>query len=115
MKLYAAYIKEREGLEMSFDDHCFITYKLDSGDVIIYDIYSDKEVRGTGHMLKFCDEFFKHLSNKGVESAYGFTDESTNGWEYSDKLLKTYGFNFIGKNPENTNMNNYFMKLKIGE
>jgi len=111
MELYAAYIKEREGLDMFNDEHCFITYKLDNTDVIIYDIYSDKAVRGSGYMLKFCDKFFVNMREFGVKKAYGFTDETTNGWEHSDFLLKKYGFRLIGKNPEDKNMNNYYMKV----
>ena len=111
MKLYAAYIKEREGLDMFHDEHCFITYKLDENDVMVYDIYSDKSVRGSGYMLEFCDKFFNNMKEIGIKKAYGFTDEKTNGWEYSDFLLKKYGFQPIGKDPKDNNMNNYYMNL----
>lgn len=36
MKLYADYIKERQGLEIIIDEHCFLTYKKDDeNDIII--------------------------------------------------------------------------------
>lgn len=111
MRLYAEYIKEREGLEIVHDEHCFLTYKIDGEDIIVLDIYSDKEVRGTGYMLKFCDKFYDSMREKGIKVAYGMTDTRTNGWEYSEKLLLVYGFKFIGIDPENENIKNYCYEL----
>ena len=111
MKLYADYIKEREGLELVNDDHCFLTYKRDEEDIIVFDIYSDKEVRGTGHMLEFCKSFYDCMKKEGVKNAYGMTDISTNGWKNSERLLLKYGFKFIGIDPNNENVKNYYYEL----
>lgn len=113
MKLYAEYIKEREGLEIVSDEHCFLTYKRDGEDIVVYDIYSDKEVRGTGYMLDFCDGFYSTMKSEGVNNAYGMTDIKTNGWQNSERLLLKYGFKFIGTDPENKNIRNYY--YEIGE
>lgn len=113
MKLYAQYIKEREGLELVSDDHCFLTYKRNDDDIIVFDIYSDKEVRGTGYMLEFCDSFYDVMRKEGVKNVFGMTDTSTNGWKNSERLLLKYGFKFIGIDPDNKNVKNYY--YEIGE
>lgn len=113
MELYANYIKEREGIECEYTDNCFITYKfLDEDTVFVYDIYSSKEVRGKGEMLKFCEDFYARLKKEGVGSVYGTTATSTNGWENSDRLLKKFGFVYIGKDPNNKEINNYHLSLQ---
>ena len=115
MKLYSEYIKEREGREIEYDSHCFITYEIDSSAVIVFDIYSDKEVRGTKYMLEFCDKFYDKMRSQGIKVAYGMTDMSTNGWENSERLLLKYGFKFMGIDPNNENTKNYYYELSTGE
>jgi hypothetical protein len=112
MDLYKEYIKEREGKEMVYDDHCFLTYKMDEeGDIIVFDIYSDKEVRGTGYMLEFCNKFYDDMREKGVKVAYGMTDTRANGWERSEQLLLKYGFIYIGVDPRDIHVRNYCKEL----
>lgn len=112
MKLYKEYIKEREDKEIVYDDHCFLTYKIDSeGDMIVFDIYSDQEVRGTGYMLEFCDKFYAEMKEKGIRIAYGMTDTRTNGWQRSEELLLKYGFVYIGDDPKDKNVRNYCKEL----
>ena len=117
MKLYIEYIKEREGLEIVLDEHCFLTYKEDGDDIIVYDIFSDKEVRGTGHMLEFCDKFYDSMRKSGKKTAYGMTDTRTKGWKNSERLLLKYGFEYIGLNPRDANIKHYCYNLsdRIGE
>lgn len=115
MELYAAYIKEREDIDMIYDNHCFITYKIEDEEAMVHDFYSDQEVRGSGYMLEFCNKFIKTISETGVKKVYGQTDERTNGWEHSDKVLRKYGFRFLGKDPSNENINNYLLKINLGE
>lgn len=110
MKLYADYIKEREDKDCMFDDHCFITYKVYGSNVSVFDIYSDKEVRGTKYMLEFCNKFYKNLYEQGIKKAYGYTDETTNGWERSEKLLLKFGFKKLEKLQEN--YNNYVLNIE---
>ena len=111
MKLYAEYIKEREGLEIVHDNHCFLTYKIDGDDIIVHDIYSDKEVRGTKYMLEFCDKFYDDMRKEGIKVAYGMTDTRTNGWQNSERLLIKYGFKFIGLNPKDEYIKHYCYDL----
>ena len=111
MKLYAEYIKEREDRDIVYDDHCFLTYRIDDEDVIVFDIYSDKEVRGSGYMLEFCNKFYDDMREIGIKSAFGMTDTRTNGWQRSEELLLKYGFVFIGNDPEDKNVKNYWKEL----
>lgn len=109
MKLYADYIKEREGKECKYDENCFITYKLYDDEVSIIDIYSSQETRGTGKMLDFVNEFFQEMREMGVKIAYGYTDENTNGWEKSERLMLKFGFKKIMKED---NYNNYILNIE---
>jgi len=104
MELYKQYLQERENREVEYDNHCFLTYERDGNAIVVFDIYSDKEVRGTKYMLEFCNKFYDKMRKDGVEIAYGMTDMSTNGWEYSEKLLLKYGFKFMGIDPTNINV-----------
>ena len=104
-------MKERENIDVVYDDHCFLTYRDDGDEIVVFDIYSDKEVRGTGYMLEFCDNFYNKMREEGKKIAYGMTDMRTNGWEYSEKLLLKYGFVFIGKDSNDDCINKYYYKL----
>lgn len=111
MRLFAEYKKERENVEVIYDDHCFLTYKREDDFLVVFDIYSDKEVRNTGYMLEFCNSFYDTMKKEGINTVYGMTDTSTNGWENSDRLLKKYGFKFMGLDPENNKIRNYYYNL----
>lgn len=112
MKLYANYIKEREGKDCVYNDHCFITYKLypERGEVSVIDIYSSPEIRGTGKMLEFCKDFYEKLYMQGIKRAYGYTDEETNGWEESERLMLKFGFKKLDKIEDN--YNNYVLNIE---
>lgn len=109
MELYAKYIKEREGKECLYNDDCFIIYKIYDDSVSVIDIYSSPKVRGTGVMLEFCKDFYEKMWKQGVKTAYGYTDESTEGWEHSEKLMLKFGFKHIKKNG---NYNNYILNIE---
>jgi hypothetical protein len=112
MKLYAEYMKEREGIEVIYDDDAFISYKkLDEKSVFVYAMYSIKETRGQGHMVTFCKNFVKDMKEDGIKVIYGTTVTSTNGWEYSDRLLQTFGFKYSGKDENDNTINNYYLDL----
>jgi len=111
MKLYADYIKEREGRECKYTENCFVTYKIYDDNVSVFDIYSKPEVRGKQETLKFIQNFFNELKESGKKRVFGFTDERTEGWENSERLMIKLGFNSIGKNPEDNKYNNYMMIL----
>jgi|11BtaG_2_1085332.scaffolds.fasta_scaffold00653_4 citrate lyase synthetase len=109
MKLYADYIKEREDKECIWNDNCFITYKIYGNEVSVLDIYSSSEARGTGEMLEFVKDFYTNMYERGIKTAYGYTDEDTNGWENSERLMLKFGFKKIGKNE---NYNNYVLNIE---
>jgi N-acetylglutamate synthase-like GNAT family acetyltransferase len=109
MQLYIDYIKEREDKECVYNDNCFITYKIYGEDVSVIDIYSSPRVRGTGEMRNFVIKFFNDMKEKGVEKAFGYTDEDTNGWEESDRLMKRFGFKHFKKED---NYNHYVLYLE---
>ena len=116
MQLYAEYMKEREDIDVVFNDNAFITYKkLDEETVFVYAMYSIKETRGQGHMVKFCQEFVKNMQDGGIKTIFGTTVTSTNGWEYSDRLLKKFGFVYTGKGPKDETINNYFLDIQEKE
>jgi len=110
MRLYADYIKEREDKECVYNEHCFITYNLYDDSVSIIDIYSSLEVRGSKIMLNFCKDFFEKMWKQGIKTAYGYTDESTNGWENSERLMLKFGFKKLDKIEEN--YNNYILNIE---
>lgn len=62
-------------------------------------------------MLEFCNNFFNTMKKEGVRTAYGMTDTRSNGWENSERLLLKYGFKFIGLDPQDNNVRNYFYEL----
>lgn len=112
MELYAKYIKEREDKECVYNEDCFITYKIYGNDnaVSVIDIYSRPEIRGTGKMLEFCKKFYQDLYDKGITTAYGYTDENTNNWENSERLMLKFGFKKIDKVEEG--YNNYVLNIQ---
>ena len=109
MELYLEYIKEREGKECVYNDNCFIVYKIYDDEVSVIDIFSNSKVRGTGEMLKFVKDFYISMYEQGIKTAYGYTDEDTNGWEKSEKLMLKFGFKKISKNE---NYNNYVLNIE---
>ena len=112
MELYAQYIKERENKDCVYNDDCFITYKIyeDTNSVSVIDIYSSPRVRGTGVMLEFCKKFYVDMYERGITTAYGYTDESTNNWERSEQLLLKFGFKKMDKLEDG--YNNYVLKIE---
>ncbi len=112
MKLYADYMLEREGISCKYTDTCFITYKkLDNESIFVYDMFSNKEQRGEGAMVAFCQEFCMEQKLDGIKVIYGTTVETTNGWENSDRLLRKFGFRYSGKDEDDKTVNNYFLEL----
>ena len=110
MKLYADYIKEREGKECMYNDDMFITYKIYEDDVSIIDIYACPKIRNTKRTFNFVMEFFDKMKDQGIKKAFGFTDETTKGWKESEERMLNFGFKKLDK--INENYNNYVLDLK---
>ena len=113
MELYAQYIKEREGRECKYTEDYFVTYKIykEEEEVSVFDIYSKPEVRGKQETFKFIKDFFGELKDSGIKRVYGFTDERTEGWKNSERLMLKFGFKLLSKSPEDNQYNNYLLIL----
>lgn len=104
MHLYKQYLKEREGIDIEYTDDCFITYKkYPNQTVAIIDIYSKPEIRGKQVMKKLVEDLIKKWKGEGIKTVFGYTDETTQGWEKSEKLMLKFGFKFLRKLPDNRN------------
>lgn len=97
MKLYADYIKEIFDRECYYDDDCFLTYNLypETKEVSIVDYYCVPEKRGKGKMLQLVTNLVKDMSKEGYLTFYGYVDTNQNGWEYSEKIMKKFGFEYL--------------------
>lgn len=97
MKLYADYIKEIFNRECYYDDDCFITYNIYPEDkaVSIVDYYCVPEKRGNGKMLGLVTELVENMSKEGYNTFYGYVDTDQNGWEYSERIMLKFGFEYL--------------------
>ena len=112
MQLYKEYLKERDNVELRYNNNCFITYRIyDDNTAAIIDIYSKPEVRGKQVMKEFVEKLLEEFKDKDVETVYGFTDERTNGWKRSEHLMIKFGFKYCGKDPDDKYRNNYYKDL----
>ena len=113
MKLYADYLKEREGIDCKYTEHMFATYKIyDDNTASIIDIYAAPEVRNKGIMLDFIISVLEDIKEKGVKTIYCNTLTTSNGWERSDYLIRKYGFTFCGLDPNDNNIRNYYLDIE---
>jgi len=113
MKLYADYLKEREGIDCKYNDYMFATYKIyEDNTATILDIYVDPQVRKKGIMLDFIVGVLEDIKKQGIKTIYTTTVTSTNGWERSDYLIQKYGFTFCGVDPNNENIRNYYLDIE---
>ena len=109
MKLYAEYIKEREGKDCIYNEDCFIVYKVYGKEASIIDIYNRPNQRGKGNLKVIVDKLVEDLASREVETVYGYTDESTSGWQNSERLMLKYGFKKIKSESE---YNHYALSVK---
>ena len=112
MKMYADYIKEREGRECIYNEYAFLTYKvyLETNEVSVYDMYTTSEKRAGFALKNIIKEFLNKMKELGVEKAYGFTDMTTKGWEKSESMMLKYGFEKL--KTEDNEYNHYILNLK---
>jgi GNAT superfamily N-acetyltransferase len=90
MKLWKMYIKEREGAEMLYDDHSFVTYQnIGEGEILVVDVFIESEYRKKGLAEKLWKELLEKAKPKIV---YGMTDVEALNWETSHKFMLSFGF-----------------------
>lgn len=90
MNLYAAYLKEREGLEILELDHGFATYKLRPDGCYIQDIYVIPAFRKEGIASLIADEISRIAKQAGHHVLIGSIDERSPGVILSGKVLEAY-------------------------
>lgn len=96
---YALYVKEREGKETIETDKGFVTYidLEDTQTLYISDMYVRPEYRGQGYARSFYNEIATIAKSKNYTNILANVDDSTEGWEFSKKIMKNDGFQQIGK------------------
>lgn len=90
MELWKKYIKEREGADIIYNDYGFVTYRnLNDSEIMIIDVFVDKEYRKTGAVQKLWEELIKKTTPK---ITYGSTDIKALNWESSHNFMINFGF-----------------------
>lgn len=90
MKLWELYIKEREGAEMLYDDHSFVTYQnMGDQEILVVDLFVEYEYRKKGLVEKLWKDLIEKTKPKTV---YGMTDVEALNWETSHKFMMAFGF-----------------------
>jgi hypothetical protein len=90
MKLWAEYIKEREGASIIYDDNCFVTYKeVNDNDILVIDLYVIPELRKSGTVQNLWTRLIQETNPKVV---YGMTDIAALNWEASHNFMTKFGF-----------------------
>ncbi|MBL7545620.1 MAG: GNAT family N-acetyltransferase [Bdellovibrionaceae bacterium] len=63
--LYSKYIKSRENADILEDEHSFVTYKISNGELIVLNLFVDKEARKNG----FCRSLIVQLEDIARENS----------------------------------------------
>jgi len=90
MLLWGLYIKEREGAEIIYNDHAFVTYQVTGKDeILVVDLFVENEYRKKGMV----DELWSKLLEKTKPKiVYGMTDVEALNWDSSHKFMTSFGF-----------------------
>lgn len=94
MSLFAEYKKEREGKTVLETDNVLCVYSIDRVNDALYveDIYVKKEDRKLGLAQKTVDHLARIARTEGLSCLIGSVCPSTNGADYSLKIMLRYGF-----------------------
>jgi GNAT superfamily N-acetyltransferase len=111
---YALYIKEREGKETLENDQGFASYiDLNNTETIyISDMYIRPEYRGKGYARHFYNEIAELAKGKHYKTILANVDISTEGWKFSEMIMKKDGFQEIGKDD---NLKFFIKELNYGQ
>jgi GNAT superfamily N-acetyltransferase len=91
MKLYADYIKEREGKELLELEQGFATYKIRPPECYIVDIYVKPEYRKTGVAATMADFICAIAKDRGCTTLLGSVNTAAHGATSSMRVLLAYG------------------------
>lgn len=99
MNKYAAYLKEREDLDMFENESGFIVYSFypEVQAAYLAEIYVVPEKRGTTAAFKLYKEMCKIAKAAGYTKLLGSIDDTTTNYRYSEKLMKKLGWSFYKK------------------
>jgi len=103
MELYAAYIKEREGMDLIEKDYGFCTYKIINDYIYLADMFITKENRKNDLTRVLLEEVTSVGKNNDCKFVLGSFCLDTNNWQSGKALVKALGFKFFEKQKK-TNM-----------
>jgi GNAT superfamily N-acetyltransferase len=99
MNKYAAYLKERENMEMYENEKGFVTYSFypELQACYLAEIYIVPEFRGTTTAFNLYKRVCNLAKAEGYSKMLGSFDTTTANWEVSEKLMKKLGWQFYKK------------------
>ena len=113
MKLYADYLKETEDVDCIYTDDFFMFYKLEpkSKSAFILDVYSKPEIRGKGIVVGEFKKLVVNLKELGYNYIFSNTCTIKCGYQRSDAIHLQFGFKYIGLDPKDNTMKQYFLQI----
>jgi L-amino acid N-acyltransferase YncA len=99
MNKYAAYLKERDNMEMYENEKGFVTYCFypELQACYLAEIYIIPEFRGTTAAFNLYKRLCNLAKADGYSKMIGSVDETTANYEYSEQLMKKLGWQFYKK------------------
>jgi hypothetical protein len=99
MYKYAAYLKERENMELYENEKGFVTYAFypELEACYLAEIYVMKQFRGSRAAFNLYKIVCGVAKLNGYSKMIGSVDCTTEGWEYSEKMMKKLGWQFYKK------------------
>jgi ribosomal protein S18 acetylase RimI-like enzyme len=100
MKLYEAYIAEREGFSLVQVPQGFATYRIEGGECYLRDIYVVPEARKSGIAASLTREVERIAKEDGACVLTGTVDPRANGATEGLKAMLAYGFKLHSTYPD---------------
>jgi len=101
MKLYAEYIKEREGLSLIEKDYGFCTYVVVNDYIYIVDIYIKKDKRNKRLAEDLTNEVIELGRELDCKYVMGSFCLDTKNWKVGKAFVKSQGFKYLNKDKKN--------------
>ena len=95
MELYKNYLKEREGIELYYEEDGFITYIFMDDYCYIKDVYVVPEKRRSGKAIELGNKIIALAKERGYDKVMGSICRSTHGWQKS--LQGMYKVGYVSK------------------